>query len=140
MKVSTKKIVKFFVLFSTLILVTSFGFILKLRANEYFKYFGDYKPVACSVDFHRLDSEICDNCGGKIEDIGIFINRVDSDDRIKFSDVFNSYNEFKAVEKEVFDYALKFFVLFMLFIGITITSIVLLVRIHRGTLTEEDLK
>lgn len=100
---------KIFVIGFVVCLCMSISSAIYLRSNKTFEELSLYTPAICKNDLHAFKSATCEECGEDITETGIFFNRELKDDTAietesstkKFSDYFESYEEYKKSTNSV---------------------------------------
>lgn len=80
-----------------------------LRSNKTFEELSLYTSAICKNDLHAFKSATCEECGSDITETGIFFNRELKEDTVietesdtkKFSDYFESYEDYKKSSNSV---------------------------------------
>lgn len=80
-----------------------------LRSNKTFEELSLYTSAICKNDLHAFKAATCEECGSDITETGIFFNRELKEDTVietesdtkKFSDYFESYEDYKKSSNSV---------------------------------------
>lgn len=100
---------KVFVVGFIICLCISISSAIYLRSNKTFEELSLYTSAICKNDLHAFKSATCEECGSDITETGIFFNRELKEDTIietesdtkKFSDYFESYEDYKKSSNSV---------------------------------------
>lgn len=100
---------KVFVVGFIICLCMSISSAIYLRSNKTFEELSLYTYAVCKNDLHAFKSATCEECGSDIIETGIFFNRELKEDTIietesdtkKFSDYFESYEDYKKSSNSV---------------------------------------
>lgn len=100
---------KVFVVGFIICLCMSISSAIYLRSNKTFEELSLYTSAICKNDLHAFKSATCEECGSDITETGIFFNRELKEDTVietesdtkKFSDYFESYEDYKKSSNSV---------------------------------------
>lgn len=100
---------KVFVVGFIICLCISISSAIYLRSNKTFEELSLYTSAICKNDLHAFKSATCEECGSDITETGIFFNRELKEDTVietesdtkKFSDYFESYEDYKKSSNSV---------------------------------------
>lgn len=100
---------KVFVVGFIICLCMSISSAIYLRSNKTFEELSLYTSAICKNDLHAFKSATCEECGSGITETGIFFNRELKEDTVietesdtkKFSDYFESYEDYKKSSNSV---------------------------------------
>lgn len=100
---------KVFIVGFIICLCMSISSAIYLRSNKTFEELSLYTSAICKNDLHAFKSATCEECGGDITETGIFFNRELKEDTVietesdtkKFSDYFESYEDYKKSSNSV---------------------------------------
>lgn len=100
---------KVFIVGFIICLCMSISSAIYLRSNKTFEELGLYTSAICKNDLHAFKSATCEECGSDITETGIFFNRELKEDTVietesdtkKFSDYFESYEDYKKSSNSV---------------------------------------
>lgn len=100
---------KVFVVGFIICLCMSISSAIYLRSNKTFEELSLYTSAICENDLHAFKSATCEECGSDITETGIFFNRELKEDTVietesdtkKFSDYFESYEDYKKSSNSV---------------------------------------
>lgn len=100
---------KVFIVGFIICLCMSISFAIYLRSNKTFEELSLYTSAICKNDLHAFKSATCEECGSDITETGIFFNRELKEDTVietesdtkKFSDYFESYEDYKKSSNSV---------------------------------------
>ena len=100
---------KVFIVGFIICLCMSISSSIYLRSNKTFEELSLYTSAICKNDLHAFKSATCEECGSDITETGIFFNRELKEDTVietesdtkKFSDYFESYEDYKKSSNSV---------------------------------------
>lgn len=100
---------KVFIVGFIICLCMSISSAIYLRSNKTFEELSLYTSAICKNDLHAFKSATCEECGSDITEAGIFFNRELKEDTVietesdtkKFSDYFESYEDYKKSSNSV---------------------------------------
>lgn len=100
---------KVFVIGFIICLCMAISSAIYLRSNKTFEELSLYTSAVCKNDLHAFKSATCEECGSDITETGIFFNRELKEDTVietesdtkKFSDYFESYEDYKKSSNSV---------------------------------------
>lgn len=100
---------KVFIVGFIICLCMSISSAIYLRSNKTFEELSLYTSAICKNDLHAFKSATCEECGSDITETGIFFNRELKEDTVietesdtkKFSDYFESYEDYKKSSSSV---------------------------------------
>ncbi len=100
---------KVFIVGFIICLCMSISSAIYLRSNKTFEELSLYTSAICKNDLHAFKSATCEECGSDITETGIFFNRELKEDTVietesdtkKFSDYFESYEDYKKSSNSV---------------------------------------
>lgn len=100
---------KVFIVGFIICLCMSISSAIYLRSNKTFEELSLYTSALCKNDLHAFKSATCEECGSDITETGIFFNRELKEDTVietesdtkKFSDYFESYEDYKKSSNSV---------------------------------------
>lgn len=100
---------KVFIVGFIICLCMSISSTIYLRSNKTFEELSLYTSAICKNDLHAFKSATCEECGSDITETGIFFNRELKEDTVietesdtkKFSDYFESYEDYKKSSNSV---------------------------------------
>lgn len=100
---------KVFIVGFIICLCMSISSAIYLRSNKTFEELSLYTSAICKNDLHAFKSATCEDCGSDITETGIFFNRELKEDTVietesdtkKFSDYFESYEDYKKSSNSV---------------------------------------
>lgn len=100
---------KIFIVGFIICLCMSISSAIYLRSNKTFEELSLYTSAICKNDLHAFKSATCEECGSDITETGIFFNRELKEDTVietesdtkKFSDYFESYEDYKKSSNSV---------------------------------------
>lgn len=100
---------KVFIVGFIICLCMSISSAIYLRSNKTFEELSLYTSAICKNDLHAFKSATCEECGSDITETGMFFNRELKEDTVietesdtkKFSDYFESYEDYKKSSNSV---------------------------------------
>lgn len=100
---------KVFIVGFIICLCMSISSVIYLRSNKTFEELSLYTSAICKNDLHAFKAATCEECGSDITETGIFFNRELKEDTVietesdtkKFSDYFESYEDYKKSSNSV---------------------------------------
>lgn len=100
---------KVFIVGFIICLCMSISSAIYLRSNKTFEELSLYTSAICKNDLHAFKSATCEECESDITETGIFFNRELKEDTVietesdtkKFSDYFESYEDYKKSSNSV---------------------------------------
>lgn len=100
---------KVFIVGFIICLCMSISSAIYLRSNKTFEELSLYTSAICKNDLHAFKAATCEECGSDITETGIFFNRELKEDTVietesdtkKFSDYFESYEDYKKSSNSV---------------------------------------
>lgn len=120
-----KKCLKFFsshkhITFFIIILLVHITIAVILLNNDNFEKVGSYKQPMCVSDSTVFKSDVCSKCDSNIMTTGILRGINETIKPVKFSDVYDSYKDFKEARHSVLWLA----IIFIFFIYLYVANII----------------
>lgn len=92
-----------------LVICTFLFSMIYLKSNKYYDIIGRYKQPICGFDLHLFSSDLCEECGKKITESGVFYSSQEAYTydienkitRLSFKNYFNSFDDYISVRNNL---------------------------------------